>query len=82
MISNVSIDVLRIKSLEDNSQDHDLLYEKVTEQDKQYFEDYLRYIPCSQCGKDHRFKPSYDYVQSSIDNASELLSSFFKGEPK
>lgn len=74
--------VLQIKSLEDNNQDYDLLFEKVTELDTQYFDEYLQYKPCSQCGQDHRFKPSFDNVQTSTDNVLELLLSFFKGGSK
>jgi hypothetical protein len=77
MVNDTSIKALQIKPLENNSQDQDLLYEKVSEQDVQYFEDYLWYTPCSQCGKDHRFRPIFKKVQTSIDYASELVVLFF-----
>lgn len=77
MVDDTSINALQIKPLESNSQDHDLLYEKVAEQDEQYFEDYLWYKPCSQCGKDHRFRPIFKKVRTSIDYASELVALFF-----
>ena len=56
---------------------YDSLYGNVNKQAETYFEDYMRYNPSSQCGKDHRFKPSFHDLQTSIDHASELVALFF-----
>jgi|tagenome__1003787_1003787.scaffolds.fasta_scaffold20977437_5 hypothetical protein len=79
MIDNKYINKLRIKSLDKNSLDHDSLYQNVSEQDERYFEYYIQHKHCLQCGKDHRFRPSLDGVQSSIDHTSELIALFFLG---
>jgi hypothetical protein len=77
MIDSSNIKALRIKSFGRDKLDHNSSYQNVTERDERYFEDYIRYNPSSQCGKDHRFKPSFHDLQTSIDHASELVALFF-----
>jgi hypothetical protein len=56
----------------------DNLYQDVTKQDEQYFDEYMLQKCCPQCGKDHRFKPRFSDVKSSIHDASKLIALFFK----
>jgi hypothetical protein len=57
-------------------EDTDNSNHNITVQDEQYFEEYIRQERCSECGEDHRFKPSFNDVKSSIDHAFELLALF------
>jgi hypothetical protein len=79
MIDNFYSNALQIKSFDEDNSDQDSLFQIVTEQDILYLECYMQHKPCSQCGQDHSFKPSFDNVQTSIDNALELFLSFFRG---
>ena len=71
MTDNNWINKLQIKSY------YDFLHQQVTELDEINFENFMRHKFCSQCRHDHSFKPSFNDVQTSIDHASELISSFF-----
>jgi hypothetical protein len=62
--------------------DVDHLFQNITTQDEQIFEDYMRQRPCSQCGLDHRFKPDLNDIKSSIDHASELIALFFNEDKR
>jgi hypothetical protein len=77
MIDNSNINALQIKSFDRNKLDHYSSYQNVTERDEWYFEDCMRDKPCHLCGKDHRFKPSFEDTETSIENTSELISLFF-----
>jgi hypothetical protein len=74
MTNNSCINKLRIKS-----SDYSFSYQEITESDEINFEHFIQHKPCPQCGHDHSFKPTFNDVQSSIDHASELISSFFNG---
>jgi hypothetical protein len=65
--------------LEVKSSEYKFLYQEVIESDEIDFENFIRYKPCPNCGHDHSFKPSFNDVQTSIEHASELISSFFNG---
>jgi hypothetical protein len=78
MIDSSNITVLRIKSFDRDKLDPYSSYQNVTERDEWYFEDYLRHKPCPLCGKDHRLMPSFEYTETSIEKASELIALFFK----
>jgi len=77
MNHNNCINKPQIKSIDKNSLDCDSFYQNVTEEDERHFEYYMQHESCLQCGIDHRFKPSVDGVQTSIDHASELIALFF-----
>ncbi|MGN6633310.1 MAG: hypothetical protein ACTHKP_13910 [Nitrososphaeraceae archaeon] len=76
MTDDITINNLQIKSLDGKIIYNDSLIQKLTD-DELYYEDYLRYQSCFQCGKDHRFKPSFIDVQTSIDHIPELIALFF-----
>ncbi|HEY7570064.1 MAG TPA: hypothetical protein VH796_01725 [Nitrososphaeraceae archaeon] len=77
MIDNFNDSALQIKSFDKHDLDQDLLCQSVTKQNVLDLEYYIQHKPCSQCGEDHRFKPSFEDIETSIENASELIALFF-----
>lgn len=77
MTDSINIYTPQIKSLDKNALDNNSSYQDVIELDELYFEDYMRQKFCYQCGKDHRFKPSFKGLQTNIDHAPELVTLFF-----
>jgi hypothetical protein len=76
MTDDITINILQIKSLDGKVINNVSSIQKLTD-DELYFEDYLQHRPCFQCGKDHRFKPNFNDVQTSIDHVPELIALFF-----
>jgi hypothetical protein len=76
MTDDITINILQIKSLDGKIINNDSSVQKLIE-DELYFEDYLQHRSCCQCGNDHRFKPSFNDVQTSIDHVPELVALFF-----
>jgi hypothetical protein len=76
MVDEISINVLQIKS-----SDYSSIYQHITES-VEISQDFMQYKSCSECGRDHGFKPNFNDIKTSIDHTSEMISLFFKEESK
>jgi len=77
MIDNFNNNTLQIKSFVEDNLDQDSSCHIVTERDILCFEYYMKHNSCSQCRQDHRFKPSFECTETSIESAPQLIALFF-----